>query len=76
MAFSPGFVVPGEWTGQPKFFLSHGRADRILPIDQASRRLVTVLRRGGYSVTYREFDGGHEVPAGVRGEAVEWMLTS
>jgi len=76
VAYSPGFIVPGEWTGQPKLFLSHGRADPILPIDQASRRLVVLLRRGGYSVTYREFDGGHEVPEAIRSEAVEWMLTS
>jgi phospholipase/carboxylesterase len=76
VAFSPGFIVPGTWTGEPKFFVSHGRSDPILNIDRASRRLVTVLRRGGYSVTYREFDGGHEVPAGIRAEAVGWMLTA
>jgi len=73
VAFSAGFIVPGEWTGQPKFFVSHGRSDPILPIDLAGRRLVTLLRRGGYSVTYREFDGGHEVPAAIRAEAVGWM---
>jgi len=76
VAFSAGFIVPGEWTGQPKFFVSHGRSDPILPIDMAGRRLVTLLRRGGYSVTYREFDGGHEVPAEIRGEAVTWMLNA
>ncbi len=74
VAFSPGFIVPGEWTGKPGFFVSHGRADPILPIDRASRRLVWLLRTGGYSVTFREFDGGHEVPAAIRSEAVDWML--
>jgi phospholipase/carboxylesterase len=74
VAFSAGFVVPGTPHGAPRFFLSHGRADDILPIDQAGRRVRTQLERAGYRVTYREFDGGHTVLDDVRREAVEWML--
>lgn len=73
VAFSPGFIVPAEWRGTPTFFISHGRSDPILPIEATSRRIVFQLQRGGYSVRYREFDGGHEVPPDIRAAAVAWM---
>lgn len=73
-AFSPGFIVPGEWRGSPSFFVSHGRADNILPIDVAGRRVVTMLQRGGYRVRYREFDGGHTVPPDIRQEGIDFLL--
>lgn len=64
-AFSPGFLIPVENVGKPTIFVSHGRQDSILPIDSCSRRIVPVLQRAGYSVTYKEFDGDHEVPNGM-----------
>jgi phospholipase/carboxylesterase len=62
IAFSPGSAMPSRLRGKPRLFVSHGIGDRILPIDQCSRRIVRVLRDGGYDVRYEEFDGGHEVP--------------
>jgi phospholipase/carboxylesterase len=61
-AFSPGFVVPGPALGRPSIFISHGLADQVLPIDRTSRRIVPALKAEGYTVDYREFDGGHSVP--------------
>ncbi|MEA3052190.1 MAG: phospholipase/carboxylesterase [Sphingomonadales bacterium] len=61
-AFSPGFVVPGRERGRPRIFISHGLADRVLPIDGASRRIVPQLKQAGYEVTYEEFAGRHEMP--------------
>ena len=72
IAFSPGFVVDSTAHGRPQFFLSHGTADQILPIDRCSRRIVPDLRRRGYDVTFREFDGGHEVPPAIATEAFGW----
>jgi len=74
VAFSPGFMVPAEWHGTPRIFMSHGTADRILPIDATSRRLRPMLERAGYRVTFREFEGGHDVPAAIRADATTWML--
>jgi phospholipase/carboxylesterase len=74
VAFSPGFIVPAEWHGTPEFFISHGRQDPILPIDQTSRRIVQQVQRGGYRVRYREFDGGHMIPPEIRDEAVSWAV--
>jgi phospholipase/carboxylesterase len=73
VAFSPGFVVNGTPHGTPRFFFSHGTADPILPIDQASRVIVPGLKRRGFDVTYREFEGGHQVPPDVALDAMRWI---
>jgi phospholipase/carboxylesterase len=73
VAFSPGFVVDGTAHGKPRFFVSHGTADRILPIDQCSRVIVPALRRHGYEVDFKEFEGGHAVPADIAADAMRWL---
>jgi phospholipase/carboxylesterase len=65
VAFSPGFVISGEEHGKPRIFISHGTHDRILPINRCGRRIATELKASGYEVTFREFDGDHEIPADV-----------
>jgi len=72
IAFSPGFIVEGTPRGRPQFFISHGTADQILPIDRCSRRIVPNLRQRGFDVTFREFEGGHEVPPAIATEAMTW----
>jgi phospholipase/carboxylesterase len=72
LAFSPGFFVPGERDGRPGLFVSHGTRDDILPIRRSSRAIVPRLKRAGYDVTYREFDGGHEVPPAIAREGMAW----
>ena len=75
LAFSPGFAAPARRVGSPRVFASHGTRDAVLPIDRCSRRIVPTLRRAGYEVTYREFDGGHAVPPKVVREAADWFTT-
>ncbi len=72
--FSPGFVIPGEFIGRPPIFISHGTVDPILPIDECSRRIVPALKRSGYRVTYREFEGKHTLPPEVAAEAMRWFM--
>jgi predicted esterase len=75
IAFSPGFIPRGvEPQGHPRVFISHGTSDRILPIDQCSRRIVPELKRSKYDVTFREFDGPHAVPREVGQSAMRWFL--
>jgi phospholipase/carboxylesterase len=76
VAFSPGFLVEGEAQGKPRIYISHGTADEILPIDRCSRVLVPALRKRGYDVTFREFDGGHEVPPAIAREGVQWAAAT
>ncbi|GAA1821839.1 phospholipase [Planosporangium flavigriseum] len=73
VAFSPGFAAPLVLHGEPRVFVSHGTADRVLPVDACSRRLVPRLEAMGYPVAYEEFEGGHEVPEPIVDRAVSWL---
>ena len=75
VAFSPGFMAPAAQTGEPRIYVSHGTRDEVLPIERCSRKLVPRLKRAGYDVWYREFDGPHVVPAGVAREAAGWFAS-
>jgi phospholipase/carboxylesterase len=72
---SPGFVVQAPQQGKPRLFFSHGTADQVLPIDQCSRVIVPRLRQMGYDVTFREFEGRHELPPEIADEAMRWMVS-
>ena len=73
VAFSACIVAPAAETGRPRVFLSHGTADRILPIDRCGRRLHDRLVNAGFDVEYHEFDGPHMVPPDVAAAAVAWL---
>jgi len=74
LAFSPGLYVGDSTQGKPRFFLSHGIGDEILPIDRCSRILVPRLQKRGYDVTFREFEGGHEIPPDVARAGMRWSI--
>ncbi len=74
VAHSPGFIIPGKAHGRrPKVFLSHGRRDTVLPIDQCGRRIAAQLRRDGFALEYVEFDGGHTASPEMREIAFRWF---
>jgi phospholipase/carboxylesterase len=67
---SPTLIAAPEWealaprrAGLP-VFMSHGRADPLLPFP-FSERLRDLLTGAGLAVTWRPFEGGHEVGPGV-----------
>jgi predicted esterase len=73
VAFSPGFVISGTpHPSKPRIFISHGTHDHILPIENTGRRVAAGLIARGYDVTFREFDGDHEIPAGIAREGMMW----
>lgn len=74
IAFSPGFMAPTRQQGSPRLFISHGTRDQVLPIDRCSRRIVPQVRRAGFDVRYREFDGPHTIPPEIAREAVDWFV--
>jgi phospholipase/carboxylesterase len=73
VGFSPGFLIPVKKNGKPKFFVGHGRQDTILPVQLSRDQVVPALRRDGYDVLYFEFDGGHQVTADERQQAMQWF---
>ena len=74
IAFSPGFMAPGELTGRPPIFISHGTEDGVLPIDATSRKVVPRLKEAGYDVNYIEFPGRHMAAPLMAREALGWFL--
>lgn len=74
IAMSPGVMQPIAARGKPKIFISHGTRDGVMPIDITSRVFVPRLKRLGYDVTYREYDGTHRSSPAVVREAFEWAL--
>lgn len=73
IAFSPGFAAPGEPHGSPRFFVTHGTQDHVLPINSTSRKLVPALRRAGYDVRYEEFNDGHRPMPELTQQALVWF---
>ena len=74
MIFSAGFLPVMQKNGSPRLFISHGTADRILPIDRSGRPVVALLRAAKYRIEYREFAGPHAVPPDIAAAAVDWFL--
>ncbi|CAN5787791.1 MAG: phospholipase [Actinobacteria bacterium] len=74
MALSPGGLLDVERQGKPRVFIAHGTGDDVLPYSRSSKSIVPVLKGSGYSVTFRSFAGGHEVPTSISRAAVRWYL--
>jgi phospholipase/carboxylesterase len=72
-AGAPGLMQPIAANGKPPIMISHGRQDPTMPIDDTSRQFVPRLKRLGYDVTYREYDGRHTLPPQILREVIEWM---
>lgn len=45
----------------------------MLNINIGGRGIARRVTDEGYDVTYREFDGGHEVPDAIAHEAFAWL---
>ena len=74
VAFSPGFLPAGSPVGKPPIFITHGTNDPVLPLETTSRRIIDELGATGYDVTFRQFNGGHTVPAALAREALTWAV--
>ena len=74
MALSPGGLLDVERRGKPRVFIAHGTGDDVLPYSRTRASIVPGLRGSGYSVTFRSFAGGHEVPTSISRAAVRWYL--
>jgi len=73
LAFSPGFSAPEHPHGSPRVFVAHGTSDQVLNIDQCGRAVVAKLKEMGYGVTYREFEGPHDVPKDIAVAGAKWF---
>jgi phospholipase/carboxylesterase len=60
---------------KPRFLLSHGRQDPVVPFASGTRG-KELLEAHGFPVTWRPFDGGHEIPPPVLAEAERFLFPS
>jgi phospholipase/carboxylesterase len=51
-------------SGRPLVFASHGRQDPVLPF-HGGVHAKDLLERHGFTVTWRPFQGGHEIPGAI-----------
>jgi len=58
---------------RPRFLLSHGRRDPVVPFS-IGNRAKDLLEHHGFSVTWRPFDGGHEIPGPVLADVERFLF--
>jgi phospholipase/carboxylesterase len=69
----PALTTPHS--SRPRFLLSHGRRDPVVPFANGERA-KDLLEKHGFSVTWRPFDGGHEIPSPVLAEVDRFLFPS
>lgn len=74
IGFSPGFISEDSRQGLPRVFVSHGNQDNVFPISVCGRKIARQLEAEGYPVSFREFDGGHDIPEPITEDAASWFL--
>jgi phospholipase/carboxylesterase len=72
--YSPGFLISVDSVGKPEYFVTHGTQDPVLSFDNTKNVIVPTLKNAGYSVDFRQFDGGHGVPAPLLETSVDWFV--
>ena len=74
IALSPGFMMPIHNPARSRVFLAHGLEDRMLPASVTSSELAPAFKGLGFDVTLLLYTGGHEWPASVINQALDWYL--
>jgi len=67
----PALIAPHAV--KPRFLLSHGRQDPVVPFASGTRG-KELLEAHGFPVTWRPFDGGHEIPPSVLADAERFLF--
>ncbi|HZL16163.1 MAG TPA: hypothetical protein VFG23_00330 [Polyangia bacterium] len=60
---------------KPRFLLSHGRQDPVVPFANGNRA-KDLLEKHGFSVTWRPFNGGHEIPPPVLADVAQFLFSA
>jgi len=68
----PALAAPHA--SKPRFLLSHGRQDPVVPL-AGGNRAKDLLEKHGFSVTWRPFDGGHEIPSAVLADVDRFLFS-
>lgn len=75
VAIAPGFhLEPAAINPRQRLFVAHSPQDRILPFERTRDATVAPLKRAGFDLRFRPFDGGHRVDRKVLAEGVDFVL--
>jgi phospholipase/carboxylesterase len=59
---------------RPRFLLSHGRQDPLVPFASGTGA-KDLLEKHGFSVTWRPFEGGHEITAPLLADVERFLFS-
>ena len=68
----PALTAPHP--AKPRFLLSNGRQDPVVPF-ASGRQGKDLLEAHGFPVTWRPFDGGHEIPESVLADVDRFLFS-
>ena len=75
IAVAPGFhLEPVAINPRQRLFIAHSPADRILSFERTRDDTVESLKRAGFDLRFRPFEGGHRVERAVLGEGIDFVL--
>ena len=75
IAIAPGFhLEPAAINPRQRLFIAHSAQDRILPFARTRDFTAAPLKRAGFDVRFRPFDGGHRIDRKVVAEGVDFVL--
>lgn len=75
VAIAPGFhLEPATINPKQRLFVAHSPQDRILPFERTRDATVAPLKRAGFEVRFRPFEGGHRIDRKVLAEGVDFVL--
>jgi phospholipase/carboxylesterase len=69
----PALTAPRP--SRPRFLLSHGRRDPVVPFS-SGERAKDLLEKHGLSTIWLPFDGGHEIPPPVLANVDRFLFPS
>jgi phospholipase/carboxylesterase len=68
----PALIAPRST--KPRFLLSHGRQDPVVPFASGTQA-KDLLDKHGFAVTWRPFDGGHQIPAPLLADVERFLFS-
>ena len=75
VAIAPGFhLEPAAINPKQRLFIAHSPTDRVLGFERTRDGIVAPLRRAGFDLRFRPFDGGHRIERSVLAEGVDFVL--
>lgn len=75
IAFAPGFhLEPAAINPRQRLFIAHSPTDQILSFERTRDDTVAPLKKAGFEVNFRPFDGGHRVDRALLSEGINFVM--